>query len=141
MEESRQRFSGNVGGDIWPSWNRENCSSSGVGYERKACEAQRGGERRGADSRSVQSFDRSSNADTEGGITPERLNHAMIAVTRHTDGEPLFIQVITLDTPSETLRGIHLLRIVTQVQMIAFLNTMSEWLDEHPKVSGSHPHH
>lgn len=36
---------------------------------------------------------------------------------------------------SNILRGIHLVRIPTQVQMIAFLHTIDEWVDEHPKVS------
>ena len=36
---------------------------------------------------------------------------------------------------SEILRGIDLVRIPTQVQMIAFLHTLDEWVDEHPKVS------
>lgn len=32
------------------------------------------------------------------------------------------------------LQGIHLVRVATQVQMIAFLNLLDEWLREHPKV-------
>jgi RAD51-like protein 2 len=36
---------------------------------------------------------------------------------------------------SGLLQGIHLVRIPTQVQMIAFLHTIDEWVDEHPKVS------
>lgn len=36
---------------------------------------------------------------------------------------------------SDILRGIHLVRIPTQVQMIAFLHILDEWIDEHPKVS------
>jgi RAD51-like protein 2 len=38
---------------------------------------------------------------------------------------------------SDILRGIHLVRIPTQVQMIAFLHTIDDWVDEHPKVSFS----
>jgi hypothetical protein len=36
---------------------------------------------------------------------------------------------------SDALRGIHLVRIPSQVQMIAFLHTLDDWVDEHPKVS------
>jgi RAD51-like protein 2 len=35
----------------------------------------------------------------------------------------------------EMLRGIHLVRIPTQVQMIAFLHTLDQWVEEHPNVS------
>jgi len=39
---------------------------------------------------------------------------------------------------SNILRGIHLVRISTQVQMIAFLHTLDEWVDENPKVRMTH---
>lgn len=32
------------------------------------------------------------------------------------------------------LSGIHYMRIATQVQMIALMNTMDDWLEQHPKV-------
>lgn len=35
------------------------------------------------------------------------------------------------------MQGIHLVRIATQVQMVAFLNLLDEWLAEHPKVRNS----
>jgi RAD51-like protein 2 len=35
---------------------------------------------------------------------------------------------------SRVLQGIHLVRIPTQVQMIAFLHLLDEWVDEHPQV-------
>lgn len=33
------------------------------------------------------------------------------------------------------LDGIHLVRIATQVQMVAFINMLDEWLEQHPMVS------
>jgi hypothetical protein len=41
---------------------------------------------------------------------------------------------LTVESPLQALRGIHLLRIATQVQMIALLQTLDDWLLEHPKV-------
>lgn len=35
---------------------------------------------------------------------------------------------------STLLSGIHLVRVAAQVQMVAFVNTLDEWLVEHPKV-------
>jgi hypothetical protein len=32
------------------------------------------------------------------------------------------------------LSGIHLIRLVTQLEFIAFWNTIDEWLLEHPRV-------
>jgi RAD51-like protein 2 len=45
--------------------------------------------------------------DTEGGITPRRVQYAS---------------------------GIHLVRIATQPQMVAFLHNLDDWLEQHPKV-------
>lgn len=39
------------------------------------------------------------------------------------------------DGVEAVLSGIHLVRIATQVEMIAFLHTLDEWLDSHPKVA------
>jgi hypothetical protein len=32
------------------------------------------------------------------------------------------------------LQGVHLIRVATQVQMIAMLHSLDEWLEIHPKV-------
>lgn len=40
-----------------------------------------------------------------------------------------------IDRAPQLLEGIHLVRVATQVQMVAFLNSLDEWLLEHPKVS------
>jgi hypothetical protein len=40
-------------------------------------------------------------------------------------------------TPSDMLDGIHIVRIATQVQMVAFVNLLDEWLTEHPSVSSN----
>ncbi|KAL7421892.1 hypothetical protein Q5752_003664 [Cryptotrichosporon argae] len=61
--------------------------------------------------------------DTEGGITPSRLRDTADSLARHT----------TVSTP-DILAGIHLVRIATQVQMVAFLNTLDDWLEAHAKV-------
>lgn len=46
----------------------------------------------------------------------------------------------TLGTsPSDILDGIHLVRVATQVQMVAFLNLLDEWLGDHPNVSFLEP--
>jgi RAD51-like protein 2 len=37
-------------------------------------------------------------------------------------------------TAKSLLNGIHIVRIATQVQMIAFLNVLDDWLNDHPKV-------
>ncbi|RXK37093.1 hypothetical protein M231_05681 [Tremella mesenterica] len=59
--------------------------------------------------------------DTEGSITPERLLHAAQAAVRASEISPVSI-----------LDGIHLIRVATQVQMVALLHTLDEWLDSHP---------
>lgn len=41
---------------------------------------------------------------------------------------------LTAESPLQALRGVHLLRIATQVQMIALLHTLDDWLILHPKV-------
>ncbi|OCF60756.1 hypothetical protein L486_00396 [Kwoniella mangroviensis CBS 10435] len=62
--------------------------------------------------------------DTEGGITAERVRTAAEAITR------------TCSTLSrDILHGIHFVRIPTQTQMMAFLLTLDEWLETHPKVN------
>ena len=33
------------------------------------------------------------------------------------------------------MHRVHLVRIATQIQMIAFLNTLDQWLEDHPLVS------
>lgn len=33
------------------------------------------------------------------------------------------------------LTGIHVMRVVTQVQMVAVLHTLDQWLEQHPRVS------
>ncbi|WWD03113.1 hypothetical protein V865_001160 [Kwoniella europaea PYCC6329] len=62
--------------------------------------------------------------DTEGGITAERVRTTAEAITR------------TCSTlPRDIIHGIHFVRIPTQTQMIAFLHTLDEWLETHPKVN------
>jgi len=43
---------------------------------------------------------------------------------------------LTAESPLQALRGIHLLRIATQVQMLALLYTLDDWLLQHSKVCG-----
>ncbi|WRT66493.1 uncharacterized protein IL334_003452 [Kwoniella shivajii] len=62
--------------------------------------------------------------DTEGGITAERVRMAAVTATRACS---------TL--PRDILHGIHFVRIPTQTQMIAFLHTLDDWLEAHPKVN------
>ncbi|ORY32818.1 P-loop containing nucleoside triphosphate hydrolase protein [Naematelia encephala] len=62
--------------------------------------------------------------DTEGSISAERILLAADSVTRNTSF-----------SPSAIIRGIRLMRIATQVQMVAFLLWIEEWLEEHPKVN------
>ncbi|WWC62107.1 uncharacterized protein I303_104697 [Kwoniella dejecticola CBS 10117] len=62
--------------------------------------------------------------DSEGGITAERVRAAAGSLTR-----------TRATLPRDILHGIHLVRIPTQTQMIAFLNTLDEWLESHPKVN------
>ncbi|OCF41866.1 hypothetical protein I317_04276 [Kwoniella heveanensis CBS 569] len=61
--------------------------------------------------------------DTEGGIAAERI-HAMAEILTRTNV-----------SPRDLTRGIHFIRIHTQVQMIGFIHTLDEWLDEHPNVN------
>nr|XP_019046461.1 hypothetical protein I302_05210 [Kwoniella bestiolae CBS 10118]OCF25391.1 hypothetical protein I302_05210 [Kwoniella bestiolae CBS 10118] len=62
--------------------------------------------------------------DTEGGITAERVRSVAEVITR------------TRSTlPRDIIHGIHFVRIPTQTQMIAFLHTLDEWLETHPKVN------
>lgn len=35
----------------------------------------------------------------------------------------------------DMLEGIHVMRVVTQVQMVAVLHTLDQWLEQHPSVS------
>lgn len=42
-------------------------------------------------------------------------------------------------TPEAVLSDIHLVRVVDQVEFVAFWHTLNEWLTEHPKVSPAHP--
>ncbi|WVQ99572.1 hypothetical protein IAU59_006708 [Kwoniella sp. CBS 9459] len=62
--------------------------------------------------------------DTEGGIAPERIYAMAEVLTRSTDV-----------SPRDVVRGIHFVRIHTQVQMIGFIHTLDEWLDGHSKVN------
>ncbi|KAK1924335.1 putative DNA repair protein Rad51 [Papiliotrema laurentii] len=62
--------------------------------------------------------------DTEGSMPPERLKRAAECSTRNTSLSPFDI-----------IRGIHIMRIATQVQMVALLNTLDDWLAEHPSVN------
>ncbi|KAK8864518.1 hypothetical protein IAR55_001768 [Kwoniella newhampshirensis] len=62
--------------------------------------------------------------DTEGAITSERVFAAAEIITRTTS-----------ISPKQILHGIHIVRILNQVQMIAFLHTLDEWLGHHPKVN------
>jgi RAD51-like protein 2 len=77
--------------------------------------------------------------DTEGGITSHTLQAAAQAASGSSgSSDSLSTAIIAnLKGPavSDILRGVHLVRIPTQVQMIAFLHTIDEWVDEHPKVS------
>jgi hypothetical protein len=41
---------------------------------------------------------------------------------------------LTTVSPFDIIRGIHIMRIATQVQMVALLNTLDDWLAEHPSV-------
>jgi RAD51-like protein 2 len=77
--------------------------------------------------------------DTEGGITSHTLQAAAQAASGSSGSSDSFSTAILADLKgpavSGLLKGIHLVRIPTQVQMIAFLHTIDEWVDEHPKVS------
>jgi RAD51-like protein 2 len=42
---------------------------------------------------------------------------------------------MTVD-PHSIVEGIHLIRVATQVQMIALLQTLDDWLESHSKVGG-----
>lgn len=44
-------------------------------------------------------------------------------------------QADILESAGDAIAGIHLIRIATQVQMMAFLQVMDEWLKQRPKVS------
>lgn len=47
-------------------------------------------------------------------------------------------QVFLIDdsqTLADVLSGIHLMRVVTQSEMLGLLNTIETWLDQHDKVS------
>ncbi len=78
--------------------------------------------------------------DTEGSINPDRVYKAAVSLTRNRSCTSLFRIIIHEthellgESPRSIMRGIHLVRVATQVQMIAFLNTMDEWLDKHPEV-------
>ncbi|KAK4689989.1 DNA polymerase kappa, partial [Tremellales sp. Uapishka_1] len=61
--------------------------------------------------------------DTEGGLTPDRIYKAAVSLSK-----------TTAASLESILRGIHSMRIATQVQMIAFIHTLDGWLEEHPKV-------
>lgn len=80
-------------------------------------------------------------ADTEGGITPDRLIKAAVAASRSNKGQSIILNSAVLlircrDTsPERVLQGIHLQRIATQAQMIAFLHALTGWLEAHPKVN------
>ncbi|KAI5454779.1 hypothetical protein NCC49_003663 [Naganishia albida] len=54
--------------------------------------------------------------DTEGGLSPPKLGRAATGF------------------PAEVLDGIHLVRPLTQPEMIAFWHTLEDWLVAHPKV-------
>jgi RAD51-like protein 2 len=77
--------------------------------------------------------------DTEGGITPHTLQAAVQAAS----GSSVLSETLSAaniakfqgTAVSNMLRGIHLVRVPTQVQMIAFLHTLDEWIEEHPNVS------
>ncbi|GHJ85776.1 hypothetical protein NliqN6_2178 [Naganishia liquefaciens] len=58
--------------------------------------------------------------DTEGGMTRSKLKHAVLGA------DPQHAHTI--------LQGIHVMRIVTQAEMIAFWHTLEDWLVAHPKV-------
>ncbi|CAD6581699.1 MAG: hypothetical protein TREMPRED_003069 [Tremellales sp. Tagirdzhanova-0007] len=69
--------------------------------------------------------------DTEGAITPDRVYKAAASIPRQSSSQYYSIRL----SPQSVISGIHIIRIATQVQMIAFLNTMDEWLNVHPKVN------
>ncbi|WVF71295.1 hypothetical protein IAT40_006098 [Kwoniella sp. CBS 6097] len=62
--------------------------------------------------------------DTEGGIASERIHAMAESLTRSDDM-----------SPRDILRGIHFVRIHTQVQMVGFIHTLDEWLEAHRKVN------
>ncbi|WWD17173.1 hypothetical protein CI109_101611 [Kwoniella shandongensis] len=62
--------------------------------------------------------------DTEGAITAERVYRAAEIVKRSSS-----------IPPKQILHGIHIVRVLTQVEMIAFLHTLDDWLETHPKVN------
>lgn len=60
--------------------------------------------------------------DTEGSMTSERLFKAAQRIHGNTDTKSF-------------LKGFYLVRIFSQAQMIAFIYTLSDWLESHPKVN------
>lgn len=64
-------------------------------------------------------------ADTEGSLSPERIQQA---------AESLLNTVPTDITVEQIVAGVHVMRVATQVQMVAVLHTLCDWVAEHPKV-------
>ncbi len=42
--------------------------------------------------------------------------------------------MLNADSPFDVISGIYLMRVATQVQLIALLQTLDDWLRDHPKV-------
>ncbi|ORX35778.1 P-loop containing nucleoside triphosphate hydrolase protein [Kockovaella imperatae] len=63
--------------------------------------------------------------DTEGGFTPERILNAWQTDSRSR----------STDNIREVLSRVHLVRVITQLQMIAFINSLDSWLENHPHVN------
>ncbi|GFZ43798.1 hypothetical protein JCM24511_01518 [Saitozyma sp. JCM 24511] len=61
--------------------------------------------------------------DTEGALAIDRIFKAAHALMRNSSIDPYPI-----------VEGVHLIRVATQVQMIALLQTLDDWLESHPKV-------
>lgn len=76
--------------------------------------------------------------DTEGALAIDRIFKAAQALMRDSSSTSKWIQVklsaeMTVD-PYSIVEGVHLIRVATQVQMIALLQTLDDWLESHPKV-------
>ncbi|OWZ62299.1 hypothetical protein AYX14_04120 [Cryptococcus neoformans] len=61
--------------------------------------------------------------DTEGSMTSERIFKAAQRIHGNTD------------TSKSFLKGLYLVRIFSQAQMVAFIYTLRDWLESHPKVN------
>ncbi|KLT45440.1 P-loop containing nucleoside triphosphate hydrolase protein [Cutaneotrichosporon oleaginosum] len=64
--------------------------------------------------------------DTEGGVTPERISAAAASLLKSLTEPDKGVEDI--------LQKIHVMRVATQVQMVAVLHTLDAWLEAHPVV-------